>query len=83
MTSGVLFRDTRREGVTSMRLLTFMIVSVLVALAAVVLSLRGGATVGSAIFAGVIALVALQVLYAAFLAVVAALSRRGRKPPRD
>jgi hypothetical protein len=66
-----------------MRLLTFMIVSVLVALAAVVLSLRAGSSVGSAIFNGVVALVVLQVLYAAFLAVVAALSRRDRKPPRD
>jgi hypothetical protein len=66
-----------------MRLLTFMIVSVLVALAAVVLSLRAGSSVGSAIFNGVVALVVLQVLYAGFLAVVAALSRRDRKPPRD
>jgi hypothetical protein len=66
-----------------MRLLTFMIVSILVALAAVALSLRAGTSVGSAVFNGVAALVVLQVLYAAFLALVAALSRRDRKPPRD
>lgn len=77
------FLDLRRRGVVQMRLLTFLIVTVLSAVAAFLISISSGTTVGTAIVNAIITLVALQFLYAAFLGILAALSRGDRKPPRD
>lgn len=66
-----------------MRLLTFMVVAVLVALIAMILSFRAGTTVGAGVLNGVATLVVLQIAYAVYLGVTAAMARRDRKPPHD